>query len=382
MTDAALNGESRVLIRLPQHGKGRVEVDLSAVGDVAGMLAGTTTEEALFLIPTLFSVCATAQAHAAVTAVESAMGAEAPRRTQTARQALTAMETLREHVLRIALDWPGFYGGTSRAGDVRAVMQFVRRLQTALFDDAPAFLNGIEPRSDTAAALAVCDEAEALLEREVFSEPPAIWLGRLGRNTMRRWALAAGTPAGNLLAHVADKGWLDAAAGNEPSAPASLDDLLAAWRQGGFTCGAGRTHPESTSLSRRAGHPVLEAFGGTGIGARLIARLVEVASLPGEIRDLIAGTGKAAKALSTRDGNSVAAVEAARGRLVHAAEIADGRVVRWGFLPPTNVNFAPGGIAAECLAQLAADNDGERLGLASLVVNAIDPCVAYDVRMH
>ena len=30
----------------------------------------------------------------------------------------------------------------------------------------------------------------------------------------------------------------------------------------------------------------------------------------------------------------------------------------------------------------AADNDGERLGLASLVVNAIDPCVAYDVRMH
>ena len=56
--------------------------------------------------------------------------------------------------------------------------------------------------------------------------------------------------------------------------------------------------------------------------------------------------------------------------------------MRWGFLPPTNVNFAPGGIAAECLAQLAADNDGERLGLASLVVNAIDPCVAYDVRMH
>ena len=382
MTSARLNGESKVLIRLPQYGAGRVEVDLSSVGDIAGMLAGTTSEEALFLIPTLFSVCATAQAHAAVTAVEAATGAEASRQTQMARQALTTMETLREHVLRISLDWPEFYGGSSRAVDVRDVMQFVRRLQAALFADAPAFVPGNEPRADIAAALAICDEAEALLEREIFAEPPAIWLGRLGRNTMCRWALAAGTPAGNLFAHAAAKGWLDAASGSASLEQVSLDDLLAAWRHDNLTAMTEGTQPESTPLSRREGHPVLEAFGGTGIGARLIARLVELASLPGEIRDLIAGKGRTARALSTRDGNAVAAVEAARGRLVHAVEIAHGRIVRWGFLPPTNINFAPGGVAGECLSRLASDSDDERLGLARLVINTIDPCVAYDVRMH
>jgi [NiFe] hydrogenase assembly HybE family chaperone len=100
--------EGHVHIELSRRPGHAAKVSYDQPGVIGHLLCGKSPSDATQIIPRLYSVCGTAQAYAAVTALERALGVEADAQTAGARAALTAMETLREHVLRIAFDWPGF----------------------------------------------------------------------------------------------------------------------------------------------------------------------------------------------------------------------------------------------------------------------------------
>jgi hypothetical protein len=55
-------------------------------------------------------------------------------------------------------------------------------------------------------------------------------------------------------------------------------------------------------------------------------------------------------------------------------------VREYRIVPPTACNFARQGIASLCLEEIAAMDREEQQLCAHLVVNAVDPCVAYEVR--
>jgi hypothetical protein len=54
-------------------------------------------------------------------------------------------------------------------------------------------------------------------------------------------------------------------------------------------------------------------------------------------------------------------------------------VVDYRLLAPTEWNFHPRGVVVQALETLAPDADLEQL--ASLLVEAIDPCVGYDLEV-
>ena len=75
-------------------------------------------------------------------------------------------------------------------------------------------------------------------------------------------------------------------------------------------------------------------------------------------------------------------VEAARGRLVHCVELERGVVKHYQILAPTEWNFHPLGVVARGLETLTTKNEILLRKQADLLINAIDPCVGYDITVH
>mgnify|MGYP002381475159 CR=1 FL=1 len=80
---------------------------------------------------------------------------------------------------------------------------------------------------------------------------------------------------------------------------------------------------------------------------------------------------------------ATAVVEAARGRLVHAVQLSDDRrhVQRYVILAPTDWSFHPDGPAAHSLAALARTQTSEIAARARLLIEALDPCVPFDLEL-
>ncbi len=351
-----MTAEGKVMIDLPASPGAPVGMTYLPPADVTRLLIGKTPEEVLKIIPLVHSVCATAQTHASVLALEGALGITAPKRTLLARQTLTMMECLREHVLRAIIDWPKLMGLTGDVMAARQAIAFLPRFQVGLTGAGGAFSLNAEVVANFPLLWGVLDEAAAFLEKHVFGEAVDVWLSRRGLDELRQWAIMAETAAARFVGWLFDTGRFGIVA-----FPAFENGVAGA---------------DATSFVRRAGDPLLVSLGAPALGARFAARLVELARLPGEIRAVLAGETAVPAPRATGQGE----VEAARGPLLHWARVEDDRVQEYRIVPPTACNFARQGVASLGLNAIAAMDREEQRLCAHLVVNAIDPCVAYEVR--
>jgi hypothetical protein len=271
-----------------------------------------------------------------------------------------------------------------------------RDLRSALDPDGAAFSIGGRSPVDAGALTDALGEFEALLQAEVFAEPANTWLARETRDDLAAWAEAAATPAQRLLHRGFGEGWWAEGAIEVDPLPEidgpSLASRLLAEDADDFVRAPtwGGSPRETTPLVRQAGHPLVQACrdeAGFGLGARLLARLVELALLPrriGEGAEALASDGssleRAGEAPASRQ--AVAQTEAARGRLIHGIEVERGIVRRYRILAPTAWNFHPNGSAASSLAALGGAGAGEARWLAELMITALDPCISYELRVH
>jgi coenzyme F420-reducing hydrogenase alpha subunit len=135
---------------------------------------------------------------------------------------------------------------------------------------------------------------------------------------------------------------------------------------------------ETTSLTR-VQSPLLadlkQRFG-NGLLVRLVARLQEVADLAGRMLPDAGAVRPPWEA--ARPAIGIGQVAAARGQLVHRVELVRDRVSDYRILAPTEWNFHPAGVLARALAALRG-GAGQIESQARLLVNAIDPCVGYDL---
>ncbi len=383
-----MSTEGRVDVRLNRR-TGEAAVAFHQPGDMARLLAGRAPDEAVRMVPLLYSLCRTAQGQASVRALEQAVGRRADPATRTARDALAAMESLREHTVRIALAWPGFLGLAPSGQDVAGVMGFEAALTGALFAKGEEIRVGGTASPDHARAASVVAAAETLLAERVFGEPLAVWRQRQGWDALRAWAGEQDTVAARLIGRVASDGWLDIAG----SAPVPMvpppPDAMRDWLEGADkdpigVIGPAASVPESTPFARHAGRGQLAPLG-LGLGARLVARLVDLAGLPDRLRALLdpAAVEERGEDDPGMGGIGVGVVEAARGTLIHVARVDDGgRITDYRVLPPTLWNFAARGACARCLSLLRAEDEAVLARQANLIVTAIDPCVAHAVRIE
>ncbi len=332
---------------------------------VAGRLfAGRAADEAPVLAGTLFAICGRSQAIASRAAVEAARdeGPAADRRA--ARDARIAAETVQEHAWRFLVDWPRLAG---EAPQVEALSRG-RKALAPLLDADEDTADGAPRR-----------EAAAWARESILGMSPAAFLRVDSVQALQGWLAQAGTPVARLVAKLlagepalgasdveplpyGDDGWVARALAPAIDADERFDEAPH-WR------GAAR---ETGPLARTAGHPLVAdaiARWGRGVGARVVARLVDLAAA-------LEAAGGRHGAIRLGEGSAIAWVETARGLLVHRVTLEDGRIGRYRIVAPTEWNFHPQGAFARGATGIAAGSGAQLESAVRWVVSSLDPCVA------
>ena len=385
------NPEGRITLRLTPGSDGGISARVASTRplDAVRWFEGKTVDETLQLLPMLFRVCGTAQAAAASGAVGQARLQSASQGVVAAREMLVVTETVREHLLRIFTGWQA---GATEGINLADVMRLPQRLSDQLFPGEDAFMpGGGELRRSPVDFAGWHRQLTELVSDAVLGCAPDTFLRLNDANAIRRWASNTDTIGARMARQVLERGWADAGRTHTGALPEMADDVLddclsgpAASRFVAAPEWQGQVR-ETGALARTGDYPVVAAarrIWDSGLLARIIARLAEVASGPSRLEQLFAGTTEAAPLAPRRGlpaGTGIGQAEAARGRLVHRVVLEGDLVVDYRLLAPTEWNFHPRGVVVQALETLAPDADLEQL--ASLLVDAIDPCVGYDLEV-
>lgn len=356
----------------------RVRITSTRPAQAARVLVGHTPTEAARLVPLLYSLCGSAQRIAVLQACEEAQQLKPGQARREARAFVLALESVREHCLRLLVDWPAALGlapdhdtaaklfalqrivATGSAGD-HAADQAARRLRKLVQET----VLGPDWSGLAGADLAAFPAPGAMLPR---------LLGALRANGWERLGAGADTPP---LEELPRAFWHERLSG-EPCTFALQPDIDG-------------TPRETSPYARRCGAPeVREATRrwGNGLATRLLALAGELNSLLPKLQGYLTRTDEAPLSDLLDDdaaqGDGIGVVEAARGTLTHRVILAQGRIRDYALVAPTEWNFHPQGVAARSLAGLAFESEAQCAAQARALICAIDPCVAYDldIRRH
>ncbi len=352
----------------------------------AGVFSGKPVAMAINTVPLLFNVCARAQASSLVRAVESAQMREVSVTVASQREALVLLESLREQLLRILLDWPRLLGDDADA--MQQPLATVLRRTVALADalhPERLFAVGGARQALLPWHTEQWQTLAELVQEMLFSNAATAWLARDGASiaALRHWTVESDTVAARFLDWLWLQPWRHAGASAVTPPPAVDDAALAQrlcregqaftaqpeWRGSPYDMSWFRgvaTRPLVAELLRRYGN---------GIFTRCAARLVALAETMARLDDFFLRGEVLAPPASMVPG--MAHTEAARGRLTHLVELEGERIERLLVLAPTEWNFHPQGVAARGLENLRDDGDVSLEKEAELLIHAIDPCVDY-----
>jgi uptake hydrogenase large subunit len=373
--------EAAIAVTLDRRGPGFAPPRLASTRQVgaAALFVGRSPAEVLTLLPAVFALCGTAQALAARQAFEASTAPPpSPAHPDSRRLALLA-ETVSEHALALARDWPERMGESADLALARALRTALAALKHGPRAAAPP------RRSDFAAALDTARRAWNTLlggDADALTADP---------DRFQTWVRTGATAPARLIGRVSAEGL--AGFGRCPfqpmpeAGPAGLERRLEADRDGAYLAQPdenGIVH-ETGPLVRQWDHPLvrnLTADHGNGLLPRLAARVVEATRGLQDMATLVQTLALEPPPPLPDQGCGLATVQAARGLLAHRVEWRNGRVTRYQILAPTEWNFHPMGPLARGLA--AADWPADRdAGWATrLLVTALDPCVACRVTVE
>ena len=371
-----------------QGGRAKQTRIVSRRPEAAKALTGKTPEQVLALVPLLFSICGKAQAYAALIACRAALSLPAEPELDAAREMLVQLETLREHAWRMLLDWPAALGLQANKPALASLMKFDNHFKQDLFADGAGFGFASRLHRDLNVNLLLqkINDLTRLIDSTIFQGQLAAFLTISNETQLHNWLSQNTSFTGFLLSTLYRRDWMSA--GNNPIAclpeldHAALhvfmqhEDLSALSRQPHWLgmC------METTALNRQYSHPLLAELQtryGNGLLVRLVANLIEVARIPGEL------TGKPtfpAKGFGS-DGIGIAQVQAARGLLIHRLVLRQGRVYDYRIVAPTEWNFHPHGVVAQGLQNLHVPDAVSLKQQADLFIKAVDPCVKYHLTL-
>jgi Ni,Fe-hydrogenase I large subunit len=386
--------------------EGQIEIDLFPVAEktdtvailsnrpvlASRVMVGKSPEQVLSLLPLMFNVCGIAQGRVAISAITQQLGIQSSVAQEHARDMLVMIETVREHLMRIFLDWPDLFQQSCDNEVFPFVSGLMKETNAALFREGDAFSLDSELQPDLPKLQLILSRLDELLSTHVFQLPPGEWLSLKNIDDLTYWSHHSDGIAGHSVSTILCNGWGNQGGSHSQSLPElhpeqlleqfNSDDADAFIRQPQWQ---GELY-ETTPLSRQQSHALIYNLQQThenSLITRWAARLAELAGLPMKIQrclDTIMNEGDTHMMHTHTYG--VAQHEAARGRLIHRVEIQQNLVTRYQILAPTEWNFHPQGLIKQSLSGLQADNNDELRQLARLMINAIDPCVGYELRIH
>jgi hypothetical protein len=348
-------------------------------GRLGQLLRGQRGTQVGLTLGSVFTLCAHAHQRTCALALAAAQDGPAPRDGDGAAATL-CIETARDHLRSIALDWPQRLPDPTPAASIKAWLQA-----------CPLPLATARASSDEALAREGLVQLRTWLENRILQQPVSAWLAQ--HRDPDALAFWCHTHAQQLLPARCLAAWQPLAQGLTP--PLRSLDLLDhdPEKQSAQLRALAQQMADEPDFVQRPSWQGLCAETGpwtrlrhraTGKAARhsawtrLSARwldLVELtqASTRGDDAPPLLASG----ALRLGRGQALAWCEMARGLLLHWVQLdATGAVQDYRVLAPTEWNFHPQSVLARAVASLPA---GEA-HTAQMLAAAFDPCVACTVQ--
>lgn len=387
----------------------KVCIDSTRPAIATQLFKGKSASDTLRLLPLVFSICANAQACAGVRAIEQAMNITTPDYIEWLRSKLVILETLREHIWRILLDWPNYLEketDTTKEKQVMAqVIALINRMQSLLkkqtdpfnlsnsYNENGELKNHNEFQNEWYNAT---EEWKALLEKSVFYSNLEEWLNIQDEPGLHQWIEANPSALGTLIQKIITRHWGEIGRCHSETLPdlCSANEqypIATAMQQLPFTI-QGQKHDSSydSSSLTRVNSTLLSALTtqyGNGLLPRIMARLTELARLsmnlgnehiePQESLQPHPNSSLTGSQSASRFG--IGQVYAARGTLIHQVQLDRDNIMDYQILAPTDLHFSPHGLVAQALSQLEGTEEDIKQQ-ASFLIEAIDPCVSYDLQ--
>jgi hypothetical protein len=373
----------------------RVEIKSTRPLHTCRLFIGKTPEQTLALLPLLFNVCGVAQAFAAYTALSQALAVDENPAATLARQMLLDVEIIREH---------GWWLLINRdKAKLAPFIHFLNQFKKALFENGNAFSLNSRLQIDHAQLDKLITQLEIAVNK-LFAGQRLSWLVLQHTEDLQTWLKHNTSIPALLLNEVLDKQYQHLGR-TELSLlpPLNHEDLQQYLNQQNSVefsrspSWQGQRY-ESSCLNRQQHQPLIADLlqqHGNSVFTRLASRLVELANLPDKLREnsLSFETGRwsvhsGIPTLERRNDEipdddhnqtGLAQIQASRGLLIHNVTLKSGIISHYQIIAPTEWNFQPNGIAALSLQQLIAPNKTLLQQQAAMVINAIDPCVGFEL---
>ena len=384
----AIDASLTVRLRVADGRVSEVETGSTRLVRAANLLAGRRPAQVTALLPTLYALCGTAQALAACSAMETALGLTLSPAQRMARRVLLRLETASEHCQGVFRDWPALLGEAPDPIHLKPLRPLLTAAKRALYPAGDWAWPGGGALEIDRGALIEQTRLLAHLVTHLFDGSREEWADDLA--AAQSWSRHGEGIAARLLRRI-DKDGLAGFGRSAPlhlmpeEGPRDLDARLTADHDGAYVArpDSGGVALETNSLSRRIGQPLiagLRTLHGSGLTTRFMARLMEIIEALREVEDLVQDLCDApAGAEPSGSGSGLGVVDAARGLLAHRVEIEEGVVSRYQILAPTEWNFHPRGPLRAGL--LGAEAAPDLKGRARLLVAALDPCVACSIEV-
>lgn len=374
------------------------------------VMRGKQAEEGLMLLGLMYRICGVAHRYAGLTAWCRALDIEMRYAVKRAQRLLVHLETLREHLWQVLVVWPELLGVMPpKDRDLTLLSTMMADAERALFEGGQGMTPSARLKVDREKLEDLLDRVQALIERQVCDMPIQQWRGIDSPEWLRVWAETGQTSAARMIRHLHEEGWLALGSDRDGlehltamsshslnllfDVPAfyarARDEFIArpTWR--------GQCR-ETNTYTRQNLHELVVAVRddhGNGLLTRLVARLVELVSLERTIAheaelvmrsagDMAADEADDAPNSLDSSGQGAAMIEAARGHLIHWLKVEKGTIADYAVVAPTEWNFHPEGVAVRGLKMLEANDEKRLKRQAAFWIHAIDPCVAYELRVH
>ncbi|MBL1321472.1 MAG: nickel-dependent hydrogenase large subunit [Methylophaga sp.] len=351
------------------------------------LFSGKPIDQVLKTIPLLFNICAKAQAVTAVRAIESALSSPVNDHVESQREALVAIESLREQSLQVMMDWPSRIGEPLNTEMLSDIVQSLNKLMHT-FEPKQLLSHGANIEAPISLEQsALWEHCATQLSVVIFGEEISCW--QQGEQAeIEHWATQKQTQAARFIAWLMAQDWKYAGHSKIALLPEISDYELMTkisteqqrfiaqpdWQSSCY---------EASWFNHQSEHSVIKKLTkekGNGIYTRMLARLTEIADLMTKLNNFFILKKRLAPPVCKVKG--LANTDAARGRLTHYVSLDGDCIDTFYILAPTEWNFHPRGVAANSLNNLSY-NDLNTLKIqADLLIHAIDPCVGYQLQIN
>jgi len=387
---SSLPHEGEIHIYLKTGTNPDVQIQSSRPLQVSRLMLGKSPAEVSAIIPLLYNVCASAQSRASLLALQTTLQQPLDPAQEKARELLVTLENAREYLIRIFRDWPELFNETVNLNLLPDILGLLPQASASLFSNGKAFTWQNNLTINAQALDDILNRLSTIIEQQVFGIPPAKWLEIDSTFDLMEWAEQTDTLAARSILHINQLDWsaigqssvqalprMDSEQLIEKLTMGSVERFIQSPRWAGKVC-------ETSTYTRQQGHALVKSLTkdyGNGLLPRWIARLVELASIPAQLKDLT-------RAMSATEPTSemyfpgLAQVETARGRLVHYAQVENQKITEYRILAPTEWNFHRQGLIKLALLDVLQQAPQSLNQAIRCVINIIDPCVGYQLKIN